>query len=344
MKNIKTANRVSRLKFDKQFFGDFWQLLKPYWISEEKWSAFSLLVLNIFCTVVGVRATVAFNTFNKDFFDALQNFNKTALTTALLHFVIIVTVLILSYGYAFYFNGVLSIRWRRWLTKNFLNKWLNDHTHYQRQLHNNVDNPDQRISEDIESFPQTTLTIIFLIFNSLLSLASFGYILWHMSGDLPITLGTFHIEIHGYLFWGALSCGIVSTLITAWIGKKLASLDYQQQYFNADFRFALVRLRESSEQIAMYRGEAFENNRFAHLFNKIFNNFLNITTLKKRLRFFTSGYNAAAYLLGIFMAIPLYLQKKVQLGGMMAISGAFSSVIGAFSMLIDAFSSFAEWC
>src|ERR1700722_12128215 len=104
-----------KLKFDRQFFRDFLALLKPYWGSEEKWTAFALLGANIFCIIVGVRASVAVNEFNRDFFNALQNFNKAALITALSHFAVIAVVFLLSYGYAFYFNGLLDIRWRRWL-------------------------------------------------------------------------------------------------------------------------------------------------------------------------------------------------------------------------------------
>lgn len=338
------TNSKKSYKFDKQFFYDFWQLLKPYWTSEEKWTAFAFLALNVLGTVVGVRASVALNACNKDFFDALQNFNKTALTTALLHFAAILAVLIFVYGYAFYFNGLLCIRWRRWLTKNYLNKWLSNHLHYQLQLQsNNVDNPDQRISEDLEKFPEITLMVIFMIFHASLTLISFGYILWNLSGSLTIPIGILHIVIPGYLFWGALLYGVLGTVVTGWIGKKLANLDYQQQRFNADFRFSLVRLRESSEQIAMYNGESVEKEKFSNLFSRIYHNFMSITTLRKRLTFFTSGYNTAAYMLGILMAIPLYLQKKVQLGGMMQISGAFGSVLTAFSMFINSFSMFAEW-
>lgn len=334
----------SKLKFDKQFFRDFWALLKPYWFSEEKWAAFALLGANIFCIIIGVRASVAVNEFNRDFFNALQNFNKAALITALSHFAVIAVIFLLSYGYAFYFNGLLDIRWRRWLTKNYLNKWLDNHTHYRMRFSDiSTDNPDQRISEDLAQFPSATLSIFFMLFQSSLTLISFGYILWSLSGSLSIPIGATHINIPGYLLWGALLYAVIGTRIVGWIGKKLAGLEYQQQRFNADFRFSLVRLRESSEQIALYRGEHNENHKFDSLFNRIFNNYKNIITLRKRLTFFTSGYDIAASIFGIFMAIPLYFAKKIQLGGMMQISSAFGQVISASTVLINGFSLFAEW-
>ena len=332
------------LKFDKRFFRDFWYLLKPYWVSEEKWKALSLLTLQIIGSIIGVRVSVALNTLNKTFYDALQNFNKAVLLTSLFHFILLIGLLLLAYGYSFYFNSLLNIRWRKWLTQNYLKRWLHDHRYYHMQLSNNkIDNPDQRISEDLESFSEKTLSVFFMISESLMRLISFGYILWNLSGSLSIPIGKTHIEIPGYLLFGAFFYAVLGTYITGWMGKKLASLDYQQQYFNADFRFALVRLRESSEQIALYRGEEAENNKCKYLFSKIFSNFMSIATLRKRLMFFTSGYSTTTYLLGTFMAIPLYLQKKVQLGGMMQISGAFSSVIYSFSILVNGFSLFAEW-
>ncbi len=332
------------MKFNRQFFRDFWLLLKPYWSSEEKWRAFALLGASVLCIIIGVRASIAVNTFNKDFFNALQNFDKAALINSLLHFSVIVVVFVCAYGYAFYFNGLLSVRWRRWLTENCLKKWLDNHTHYHMQLkHNSVDNPDQRISEDLEQFPELTLSVFSMLFRSSLTLISFGYILWNLSGSLSIPVGAHHIVIPGYLFWGSLLYTVLGTWIVGLIGKKLAGLDYQQQRFNADFRFSLARMRETGEQIALYQGESAELNKFDLLFGRIFNNYTTLLRLRKRLMFFTNGYDVASLVFGIFLAVPLYLQKKIQLGGMMQISSAFGQVIGAFSVLINGFGLFAQW-
>ena len=263
--------------------------------------------------------------------------------TALLHFGVIVTVLVLAFGYTFYFNALLGARWRRWLTKNYLKKWLHNHTHYRMQLLNNVDNPDQRISEDLEQFPDATLSVFSTIFQSSLTLITFGYMLWGLSGNLSIPIGSYTLVITGYFLWGALLYAILGTWVVGWIGKKLAGLDYQSQYFNADFRFSLVRLREASEQIALYRGEPTEINKFDTLFSRIFKNYLTRIALRKRLMFFTNGYDTTASLLGIFIALPLYLQKKIQMGGMMQISSAFGQVISASAVLINGFTLFAEW-
>src|SRR3990167_107022 len=332
------------LKFNKQFFRDFWQLFKPYWTSEEKCSAFVLLALGILCTIFGVRASVTLNGITKDFYDALQNFNHKQVLGSLLHYIIMLAILILVYGYGFYFNGLLAIRWRRWLTKHYLKKWLHNHSHYHMQLRGrNMDNPDQRISEDLDTFTSATMGVFFMIFESLFSGISFGIILWGLSGSLSIAVGHHHVSVHGYLLWAALFFGLLAIGITQLIGKKLANLDYQQQHFNADFRFSLVKLRESSEQVALYQGERNEDKRFDHFFNRIYDNFIKMLSLKKRLMFFTSGYSMGLYFLGILIAIPLYFQKKLQIGGMMQVTGAFSSVVSAFLSFANSFSFFTEW-
>lgn len=336
---------TQNLKFDRQFYRDLWSLLKPYWSSSEKWSAYMLLFLVIACTVIQVRTNVALNTFYRDFFNALQNFDKHALLHLMLHLFIIVTILILSVGYNVYFTGMLTIRWRRWLTQQYQNSWLAGQTFYKMQILNkNVDNPDQRISEDLDSFPTATVGLFANILNASLTLVSFGYILWTLSGSLSIPLGTGHtLTVPGYLLWSALLYAAIGTWLTATIGKKLALLNYQQQYYNADFRFGLVRVRESSEQIALHRGEAAEQSKFFSLFKRIYDNFIDIIRVQKKLMFFQFGYNALSYIFGLMISMPLYFSKKIQIGGIMQISGAFGEVISSLSLFISLFSSLATW-
>jgi putative ATP-binding cassette transporter len=331
------------LKFNKQFFVDFWRLLKPFWVSDEKKMAYLLLTLCLIGIVVEIRAGVAINAFNKDFFDALQHFNRSALNTALWHFMVLLAVQVLAVGYAVYFNGLLTIRWRKWLTEIYIQKWLSNRNYYHMQLQGSqLDNPDQRISEDLADFVSSTLGIFLVLVQAILSLSSFGYILWQLSGNLPISIAGMHIVIPGYLCLSAMCYAVLGTWITTRIGKTLASLDYQQQRFNADFRFSLIRLREASEQVALYRGEQAESEKLRHLFTPIVNNFYIINILNRRLTFFTNGYNTVSYVAGLIMAIPLYFQRKLQLGNLMQATGAIYTVIATFSILIKHYSDIAE--
>ena len=315
-----------KLDFNTYFLRDLWQLLKPFWMSEEKFRALWLLSLSIGCTVLGVRANVELNVFFKDFYDSLQNFNEANLFTLLFKFILILMTIVVTQGYSVYLNGLLSIHWRKWLTNNYLTDWL-----HCSQL-KSIDNPDQRISEDLEKLPEITIAVFFILLQSILTLCSFCWILWHLSGNLSISLGTIQLSIPGYFCWSALIYGLLGTWITLRIGRKLANLDYEQQRYNADFRYSLVQIREGAK-----------NNPFNQLFMPIFNNFLKIISIKKYLVFFDRGYNTAAYIIGTLLAIPLYMQRQIQIGGIMQVSGGFSSIVGAFSLIIGNFHQFAEW-
>ncbi len=334
----------NKIKFNSQLYKDFWRLCKPFWISEDKWVARKLLFLNIACILSEIRASIWLNNFNKNFFDALQNFDKVAIVKMLPSYFFYLMILVLSFGYGVYFTGLLNIHWRGWLTKNYLSKWLSQHTHYKMQLSSHsLDNPDQRISEDLEKFPALTLTLSFSILHSVITLYSFSTILWNLSGSLTIPISTFQIVIPGYLCWAALLYAIIGTWIMNFIGRNLAPLNYLKEQSNANFRFSLVRFREASGQIALYNGTNFEAKKFFLLFQRIVTNFLSIVALQKNIKIFNNTYKTISYVFGMFISMPMYFAKKILLGSVIQISGAFSTVIAAVSVLIDSFGTLSEW-
>lgn len=335
---------TQNLRFDRQFFRNLWQILKPYWVSEEKWSAFLLLFIIVFCIVASVRIAVIFNYLQRDIFNALQTFNKPLLMHLIWQYALLIAVAILIFGYNVYLSGLLTIRWRRWLTKVYLSDWLVKQTHYRMQvLGKTVDNPDQRISEDLDNFPTLALSIFSNLLNSILTLFAFSFILWNLSGNLTIPLGKYTFTIPGYLLWSALLYACIGTWLNAVLGKPLANLNYLQQRFNANFRFGMARLREVSEQVAMYRGEKTEDKKFTQAFKDIFDNFINIIKIQRRLVFFQNGYTYTSVVFGILIAVPLFFSHKIQIGGVTQIGDALSNVVGALSVFIALFVTLANW-
>jgi putative ATP-binding cassette transporter len=332
------------IKFDLQFVNELWQLLKPYWFSKEKWSALALLSINIICMLGMVKANVGLNNFTKDFVNSLQNFNIAGIHTALLHFIVIVTAAIVFAAGINYFGSILSLRWRRWFTNHYIKKWLHQRTYYRLQIQseNPIDNPDQRITEDIDKFTSGTLDIFLLLLQATFTLVSFGYILWNLSGTFSVPFGS-TLNIPGILFWCAFTYALLGTWLNGWIGRKLGKLDYQQQHYNADFRFSLVRSRESGEQIASLGGETVEENKFKALFSRIFNNQKNIISVNTCLRSFTSGYSMVTIVFGYLLSLPLYMAKKIHLGEVMQISSAIHSVVGSVSIILNAYAKLVEW-
>lgn len=323
---------------------NFWALTKLYWTSEEKWIALLLLSGVIFCNVLQVRVMVIFNSWNKVFYDALQVFSMRYILLALLEFVIILILAIIIFTYVNYLGGLLTNRWRRWMTHHYVEKWLDKNTAYAMQILNkNMDNPDQRISEDLNELPSLTLNLFSGFFNATLTFVSFSVILWELSGDLKFNFLHHAFYIPGYMFWATLIYASIGTVIIFWIGKNLMRLNYQQEQFNANFRFGLVRVRESAEQIALYSGQKTENQRLKDIFETVFRNTLNIIVLQKYMGFFTNGYNLLIQVVGILIALPRFISERMLIGTLFQVNNAFGQVVGALSFVVFSFSTIANW-
>jgi putative ATP-binding cassette transporter len=246
--------------------------------------------------------------------------------------------------YQLYLNQWLQIRWRRWLTRHYLGEWLENATHYRMQLRGDAaDNPDQRITDDVKTFVEQTLTIGLGLLSSIVTLFSFVIILWGLSNNAPLHLFGADVAVPGYLVWGALFYAVLGTALTHWIGMPLVNLNFEQQRYEADFRFNLVRVRENSEQIALLKGETAERGRLLHRFDFVINNWYGIMSRTKRLTMFTASYQQAAVIFPYVLVAPAYFAKKIQLGDMMQTASAFSSVQRALSFFVTAYRQLAEW-
>ncbi|WP_316229820.1 ABC transporter ATP-binding protein/permease [Bradyrhizobium sp. SZCCHNR1051] len=321
-----------------------WRIAIPYFRSEDKVAGRSLLaaVITIELSLVAIQVLV--NQWQSRFFNALQQYDWNSFIWELGVFVVLATVFIILAVYQLYLNQWLQIRWRRWMTEAYLKRWLGEANHYRMQLKGDAaDNPDQRVAEDVKQFIEQTLTITIGLLSSIVTLASFVVVLWGLSEEAPLTLFGTEYRIPGYLVWGALLYSIFGTALTHWIGWPLVNLNFEQQRYEADFRFNLVRVRESSEQIALLRGEAVEQGQLASRFGRVVQNWYQIMSRTKRLTAFTAGYSQAATIFPYVLVAPAYFAKKVQLGGVMQTLSAFSQVQGALSFFVSAYRTLADW-
>ncbi len=328
----------------RQIVRDAWRLAKPYWTSEEKWSAWGLLLAVIALNLGNVYISVRINEWNNAFYNALQAFNSGKVLCQLGNFCVLVAFAIAMSVYSLYLNQMLQIRWRRWLTRRYLGAWLAGHAYYRLQLRDTTDNPDQRIAEDLNQFTVYVLSLSLGLLTSVVSLVSFLVILWGLSGPAEIPLGKWGtVYIPAYLVWTALFYAAVGTWLTVKIGRPLVSLNVARQRFEADFRFSLVRFRENAESVALYGGEPVELRVFNERFRSVFENFRHIMKRQRLLTCFTLGYTQAGLIFPLVVVSPRYFAKQIGWGGLMQVVNAFSFVQNSLSFIINAYTDIAAW-
>jgi len=321
-----------------------WRIAIRYFRSEDKWAGRGLLAAVIVIQLAQVAIDVMVNAWRNRFYNALQNYDWDAFVRELLIFCVLAGIGVVLAVYGIYLNQWLQIRWRRWMTDHYLSRWLDGANHYRMQLKRDaVDNPDQRIAEDVKSFVEQTLSIGVGLISAVVTLASFVVILWGLSEAAPLHLFGNAVSIPGYLVWGALIYAVIGTALTQWIGAPLVGLDFQKERREADFRFNLVRVRENGEQIALLRGEPAERERLSARFGAVITNWYAIMSRTKRLMFFTGSYDQAAVIVPHIVIAPAYFAKAVPLGGMMQTAEAFGSVQTSLSFFVSAYRTMAEW-
>lgn len=322
-----------------------WRMARAYWFSEEKWSAWLLLSSVIGLNLVLVYVTVQLNLWQGLFFQVIQDYNYDGFIDAVLNYSLLAIVFVVVKGYQIQTRMQLDINWRRWLTDKYLNQWLQKMNYYRLQLlaGNAADNPDQRISEDVDLFVSLTLRLSIDLLNDIVTIFSFILILWNLSGVIYVSLGSLTIPIYGYLVWAALAYAGIGTYWTIRIGRPLVRLDYDRQRFEADFRFSLVRVREHAESIALYNGEVEEKKNCLRHFMNIVNNFTKIIHVRKKLMWLTTSYSRIAVIFAILVASPRYFRGQIHLGQMFQIIDAYEHVQIGFSFVIDSFTRLAQW-
>jgi putative ATP-binding cassette transporter len=348
------------------FLKDAWRLATPYYKSEEKWFARFLLASIIALQLLMVGMDVILNFWNNAFFNSLQDKDWGSFINLLLlykrtehgilpGFCEVAAVYILIAVYRIYLTQWLQIRWRRWMTTRFLDEWLADRAYYRISLTavsnadgtiRPTDNPDQRIAEDLRDFigdsvigSRGILSLGIDLLANVVSLFSFITILWSLSGPVSL-LG---LTIPGYMVWIALLYAVGGTWATHMVGRPLAMLNFRKQRVEADFRYALVRLRENTEGVALYGGEAQEQEGIIARFGALMANWWELMRRYKLLIALTAGYGQVASVFPIVVAAPRYFAGLIPLGALTQTAGAFGQVQGSMSWFVDSYAAIATW-
>ena len=327
------------------------RLAAPYFRSEDKWYARGMFAAIVLLNLGAVYMLVLNNQWFGRFYNALEQRNQTAFWHELGFFCWIafgaITIGILK----FYLTQLLQLRWRAWITRSYMARWIGDQTFYRMELARyatpmaggSPDNPDQRLQEDMQLFTDYTITLSMGLLNAVVTLASFVGILWGLSGMVDFAIGGSTYQVAGSMVWLALAYCIVGTIITHYIGRPLIGLNFRQQRFEADFRHHLVRVREYSEAIALDRGEQVEQKQLDQRFGAVLGNYLQLIRQQKNLIAFTVSFGQAAVVFPFIIAAPRFFAGAFPLGQLMQIVTAFGRVQDALSWFIDNYDRVAVW-
>jgi len=332
-------------KWNRQTVKDLLSLIARYWKSSEKRSAWAYLLGIIVLTIAAVYMTLLLNDWFNEFYSALQNYDADAVYHGLIKFTGLAFAHIAFAVYAYYLQQKLALRWRRWMTEEYLSRWTSHQMFYRMEMFSGglSDNPDQRISEDINLFTARTLSFMSGLLRAITTIFCFIFVLWSLSEPLSFEIGGNTYHIYGYLVWTALAYSILGTWITHKVGHKLVGLNFIQQKMEADFRYAMVRLRETAETVAFYNGAPQEKKILGTRFQKLVVNTVYIIKKQKQLSWLTNSYAQIAIIFPFVVAAPRYLSKSISLGGLMQVANCFGKVQESMSYFVDVYSSLAEW-
>ncbi|MBY0321076.1 MAG: ABC transporter ATP-binding protein/permease [Reyranella sp.] len=324
------------------FVGDWWRLVVPYFKSEERWIAITLLIGAISLTFVAVGLEVLFNDWNRRFYDSLQNKDEAAFWREITIFSLLAAGFIAAGVARAIVSPYLRLRWRRWLTRQYLAHWLDGRGYYRIELQRSVDNADQRIAEDLRQLGEYTMTLLLGILGAVATLISFLFILWNLSGPLSLKPIGIDITIPGYMAWVALIYAIIGTFFANLVGRRLIPLNFQRQRYEANFRFSLVRVRENAEGIALYRGEEREAEVLNERFADVFANGWRVLFTQAQLALYQVSYGQIAIIFPYIVTAPGFFSGALTLGVVMQTASAFGQVQGALSFFIDNYTYLAE--
>ena len=330
--------------FGRRFLRHLWHLTRAYWTSPDGRTGGLLYATAIGFELGTVQGNVMLAQAQRKIFDQIQTKAMLPFLDAVGWFLLLALFFVLVSTYRIYVRQVLEIRWRRWLTDHFLDDWMGSQAYYRMELHReHTDNPDQRIAEDVRDYVASALGLSLSLVQAVATLVSFVGILWSLSGEWMIKLGSREFQIPGFMMWVALIYAGLATWITHRVGRPLVPINFDQQRFEADFRYTLVRFRENTEAVAFYRGEDGELLGAKSRFHSVVNNWLRLIRAQRDLALCTLGLGQTNSIVPLLVAAPGYFLGRLTLGDVYLTNNAYGQVSGALVWFVNAYQEIAHW-
>ena len=313
---------MDRLNF--KVLQQFWTIAKSYWLGDEKWLARGLLLSVVLFLLAYTGLSVLLNNKRGVLISALSAQDETRFWQTVIIFIgVLVIYAPLLAGYT-YLRDRLSLQWRKWLTHRFVDNYFRDRAYYNLHIgKTEIDNPDQRIAEDVRSFTQESLTFLLVLVESVLSVIAFSSVLWGISKPLVFFLVLY---------------ALIGTLVTTFVfGKPLVRLNFEQLKREANLRFSLVRIRENAEAIAFYQGEDQESNQVKQRFFDVFENVKRLLVWELNLNILTNAYEFIPFILPALVVAPAIFAGEMEVGKVSEAQGAFIRVFFSLNVVVARF-------
>ena len=327
-----------------KIFKNSWKIIGPYWKSEEKYKALAMLVAILILTLANIGITVKISYWYQAFYNALEKHDYDQFLKQMKVFFLLILIFVPTIMCNLALSSILQFRWRQWMTNRFLRDWVADNTYYHVMLNKDkLDNPDQRISQDLDLLSSASLGLFLSFFKEIITLCSFAFILWTVSSGIPLKIFGYTFKIHGYLVWAAFLYAMIGTVIVVRVGQPLINLNFIQQQYEANFRYSLIRLQDKREEIAIFGGVKPEVKNLKDAFNFIRTNYYQIIVRSVYINLCYISFINISQIVPILAAAPMYFASLITLGVVIQVSSAFEQVRGSFSVIATNFSTIASW-
>jgi len=327
-----------------KLFKESWKFIVPYWKSAEKTKALSILTLILLLTLAYIGLSVKLAYWTQAFYTALEKRDYPEFIKQIKVFFLLIVIFIPISTSNTLLTNFLKFSWRKWVTDRFLYNWTNNNTYYHAMLHKErVDNPDQRISQDLDILSSLSLDLFLTFFKEIITLFSFSFILWTVSSDIPLKIFGHTFKIQGYLLWIAFFYSMLGTAVIMKVGQPLINLNFMQQHYEANFRYSLIRLQEKREEIAVFGGIKPEIKNLKDAFEYIKDNYYEIIRRNFYIGLCYSSFINVSQIIPIVAAAPMYFAGIVTLGVVMQVLRAFEEVRDSFSIIANNFTTIAYW-
>ncbi len=315
-------------RFDRVFWNKVRSLISLYWLSAQRRLGVKLLSCVAVLSGVGIAMGAYSSYLNRDSTNALVGKHLAEFYHLMLIWVVVTAVTVVATVLGLYLAGLLYIEWRQWLTRYFIDAGFAHRTFYRMGLVGKVDNPDQRISDDISSFVLSTQTLTVTLVFAVAGVATYFAILWSISPSMALVL-------IGY--------AVIGTYFSVLIGRRLIGLNYNQERYQADFRFGLVHVRDNIEPIFIYGGEQHENDQLRRRFSRVVENFKQLVLWQRNLGFFTQSYGGVVALVPYWFLAGTYVAGRLQFGQVVQAATAFMALHASLSIVVTSFPSLADY-